>query len=117
MAGEREQCRDVLLPSGESIRVRGSGGLGPAGAAAMGELVEAARRRHEREHPPERDAVVLWARLDMARRERGLSLREISQECGVPFKTLFRCCQGIAPGETDTAAILAWLDRSEADRG
>lgn len=38
-----DSCRPVALPSGETVLVRGRGGLGPAGVAAFAEVVDAAR--------------------------------------------------------------------------
>lgn len=45
MRESRDRCRDVTLASGETIRVRGRRGLGPAGVAALSELVEAVRAK------------------------------------------------------------------------
>lgn len=66
MREPRDECRDVTLASGETIRMRGRRGLGPAGVAALGELVEAARAKAA-ENPPDPGAPELWARIEAAR--------------------------------------------------
>ncbi len=107
---ERDECRPVTLPSGETIPVLGGRELSTEGVAALGVLAEAVRRKAAAENPPDPDAAELWARLDAARRERGVSLREVAAACGVKFSTLFRTMQGRMPGEADRAAVEAWLD-------
>jgi|GEM_PF-5313442 len=104
-----DECRPVTLLSGETIPVLGARELSPAGVAAMGELVEAVRRKAAAENPPDPDAAALWARIDTARHAAGLSLREVSGLCGVKFSVLFRTAQGRMPGADDLAAIEAWL--------
>lgn len=104
---ERDECRPVTLPSGEVIRVRGRGGLGPAGVAALGELVDAARRLDAERNPPDVGARELWARLEAARGD--LPLRECARLAGVRFSALFRIGQGRMPGAKDLAAIEVWL--------
>lgn len=107
MSESPDECRPVTLPSGEVIRVRGRGGLGPAGVAALGELVDAARRLDAERNPPDDGAPELWARIDAARGDR--SLRECARLAGVRFAVLFRIRQGRMPGAQDPAAIEAWL--------
>ena len=106
MPEPRDECRAVELPSGEVVRVRGRGGLGPAGVAALSELVEAVRAKAA-ENPPDEGAPELWARIDAARGER--TLRECAAEAGVKFSVLFRVRQGRMPGGEDLAAVETWL--------
>jgi len=120
----RERIRDALIElrdlrvsigpavgSGHGLVVKESDGrdLSPTGVAAMGELVEAVRRKAAAENPPDPGAAALWARIDMVRRSADLSLREVAGSTGVPFKTLFRTMQGRMPGTGDLAAIESWL--------
>lgn len=107
-----DECRPVTLPSGETIAVLGGRELSPAGVAAMGELVEAVRRKAA-ENTPDPDAAALWARIDTARRAADLSLREMAGLTGVTFKTLFRTAQGRMPCADDLAAVEAWLTERE----
>lgn len=104
-----DQCSDVTLPSGDAVRVRGRGALDAADIAALAELVEAARAKAAALNPPDPDAAKSRARLDMVRRARGVSLREMGAACGVKFSVLFRAAQGRMPGEADRAAVEAWL--------
>ena len=106
MGEQRDTCRDVLLPSGEVIRVRGRGGLGPAGVAALGELVDAVRVKAA-QNPPDEGAPELFVRIEAARGDR--SLRECAGLAGVKFSVLFRVGQGRMPGGGDLAAIERWL--------
>lgn len=103
---ERDSCRDVSLPSGEVVRVRGRGGLGPAGVAALGELVDATRCLAA-QNPPDAGAPELFARITAARGDR--TLRECARLAGVRFSVLFRIGQGRMPGGGDLAAIERWL--------
>lgn len=112
---DRDECRPVTLPSGETIRVRGRGGLGPAGVAALGELVEAVRRKAAAENLPDLGAPELYERIEAARGE--LPLREAARAASVRFSVLFRIGQGRMPGANDLAAIEAWLARAEASGG
>lgn len=96
MREPRDRCRDVPLASGETIRVRGRRGLGPAGVAALSELVEAVRAKAA-ENPSDEGAAELWARIEAARGRR--TLRECAAQAGVKFSVLFR--------------IGTWLTRSE----
>ena len=110
MREPHDECRDVELASGEVVRVRGRGGLGPAGVAALSGLVEAARAKAA-ETPPDPGAPELWARIDAARGER--TLRECAAEAGVKFSVLFRIRQGRMPNPADLAAIEKWLAAHE----
>lgn len=110
MGEQRDTCRDVLLPSGEVIRVRGRGGLGPAGVAALGELVDAVRALAA-QNPPDAGAPELFVRIEAARGDR--SLRECAGLAGVKFSVLFRVGQGRMPAPQDLELIEAWLRRAE----
>jgi len=103
---ERDECRPVALPSGEVIRVRGCGGLGPAGVAALAELVEAVRVKAA-ENPPDPGTGVLHERIEAARGP--LNWRQVAALAGVGFSTLFRIGQGRMPGAADLARIETWL--------
>lgn len=111
MPEPRDECRDVRLPSGEVVRVRGRGGLGPAGVAALAELVEAVRVKAA-ENPPDPGTGELYARIEAARGP--LNWRQVAAEAGVKFSTLFKIGQGHMPGPDDLARIETWLDRQEA---
>jgi hypothetical protein len=110
-----DECREVTLPSGETIRVRGRGGLGPAGVAALGELVDLVRAKQSVENPPDEGAAELWARVEAAL-DAGpaFPLREAARRAGVKFSTLFRIAQGRMPGEADLELIEAWLAPQES---
>lgn len=110
MREPRDSCRSVPLPSGETIRVRGRGDLGPDGVAALAELVAAARRTAA-ENPPDDGTGVLYARIETARGP--LNWRQVAALAGVKFSVLFRIGQGRMPGDTDLAAIERWLATSE----
>ena len=110
MGEQRDSCRDVTLPSGEVIRVRGRGALGPAGVAALGELVDAVRALAA-ENPPDDGAPELFTRIEAARGDR--SLRECARLAGLRFAVLFRVGQGRMPGGGDLAAIERWLAEFE----
>ena len=113
MPEPRDQCRDVELPSGEVIRVRGRGGLGPAGVAALSGLVEAARAKAA-ETPPDPGAPALWARIEAALDpDSPAPLRDAAKAAGVRFAVLFRIRQGRMPGPADLAAIEKWLAAHE----
>lgn len=106
---EGDSCRAVELPSGEMIRVRGRGGLGPAGVAALSELVEAVRAKAA-ETPPDPGAPQLWARIEAALDpDSPAPLRDAAQAAGVRFSVLFRIRQGRMPDPADLAAIEDWL--------
>lgn len=107
---ERDECRDVALPSGETLRVLARGGLGPAGVAALGELVDVARRLQAREHPPEPGSEALYARVAAAREQAGLSAYQAAKRARVRFSVLVRLARGRMPGAGDLAAIEAWLE-------
>lgn len=116
MREPRDECRDVELASGEVVRVRGRGGLGPAGVAALGELVDVARAKLAAEHPPDKGAEALWARVEAALNpEHWNPLHEAARQAGVRFSTLFRIRQGRMPGGEDLAAIETWLETYSAD--
>lgn len=112
-AGGGDRCRDVPLPSGETIRVRGRGGLGPAGVAALGELVEAARRKAA-QNPPDEGTAALYERIEAALDRQSVSpLRDAAKQAGVKFSALFKIGQGRMPGAVDLAAIEKWLGATE----
>lgn len=113
MPEPRDECRPVTLPSGETIRVRGAGDLGPDGVAALAELVEAARRKHAAENPPDPGAQSLWARVDARAYLAGVSVRDAAKQAGVAPSVLSRLANGRMPGPDDLARIEAWLARHE----
>lgn len=108
MGEQRDSCRDVTLPSGEVIRVRGRGGLGSAGVAALGELVDAVRVKAA-ENPPDAGAPEMFGRIESARGDR--TLRECAHEASVKLSVLFRIGQGAMPALDDLAKVKAWLQR------
>jgi len=108
---ERDECRPVTLPSGETIPVLGGRDPSPAGVAALGVLVEAVRRKAAAERPPDDGAAELHARIEAARG--GRTLRDVAAEAGVRFSGLFRIGQGRMPGADDLAAVEAWLASQE----
>lgn len=85
--------------------------LGPAGVAALGEIVDAARRLDAERNPPDEGAAELWARLESVGGDR--SLRECARLAGLRFAVLFRVGQGRMPGGGDLAAIERWLAEFE----
>lgn len=111
MREPRDECRPVTLASGETIRVRGRRGLGPAGVAALSELVAAVRAKAA-ENPPDEGTGVLYERIEAARGP--LNWRQVAAEAGVKFSVLFRIGQGRMPGGEDLAAIETWLAAEEA---
>lgn len=106
-----DSCRPVTLPSGETVRVRGAREMTGLEAAALGELVDAARRKMAAENPPEPGSAALYERIRARCDTFDLSLRDAAREAGVRFSTLFRVGQGIMPGADDLAAIEAWLSQ------
>jgi hypothetical protein len=102
---DRDECREARVPSGETLRVRGRGGLGPQGIAALGELVEAVRAMAP---VPDEGTDELWRRIGAARGDRYLT--EIAKQAGVGRAVLFRIGQGRMPDGEDLAAIEAWLE-------
>ena len=115
MREPRDECRDVELASGETIRVRGRGGLGPAGVAALSGLVEAVRAKAA-ETPPDPGAPQLWARIEAALDpDSAIPLREAAKAAGVRFSVLFRVRQGRMPNPADLGAIETWLETYSAD--
>lgn len=115
MREPRDECRDVTLPSGEVVRVRGRGGLGPAGVAALSGLLEAVRAKAA-ETPPDPGAPQLWARIEATLDPTGaFPLREAAKAAGVRFSVLFRVRQGRMPGGEDLAAIETWLTAAAPD--
>ena len=114
MPEPRDECRPVTLPSGETIRVRGSDEMSPQAVEALAELVDAARTRHALEHPENPAAAALWARLEARAGHRRLRLREAAAEAGVRFSTLFRVAQGYMPDEGELARIERWLIARES---
>lgn len=113
MREPRHECRDVPLESGEVVRVRGRGGLGPAGVDALSELVEAVRAKAA-ETLPDPGAPQLWARIEAALDpDRPTPLREAAKAAGVRFSVLFRVRQGRMPGPAGLGAIKTWLAGQE----
>lgn len=110
MSVPHDECREVTLPSGESIRVRAAGEMSPEVVAALGEIVDAARRMHAAEHPPNPATEALWARLTVCLDARGVRLRDAATEAGVRFSVLFRIGQGYLPDAADLASIERWLE-------
>lgn len=113
MPKRRNACRPVELADGQVVIVRGDRELKPDQITALGEIVAAAQRLHEQHHRTAPDAAALWARIDNARRPAGISLREVSAACGVPFRVLFRLAQGVMCGPHEQTAIEEWLASSE----
>lgn len=109
MPEPQDACRPVALPSGETLRVRSSGEMFPEAVAALGTLVDAARRLAAAENPPEPGTAALWARVGAVKAGRGLTLREAAGECGVRFSVLFRIGQGRMPDTNALATIETWL--------
>lgn len=107
MPRDRDECREVTLPSGEAIRIRGAGDLTPEAVSALGELVDAARAQFAARHPDAEEARALWARVDAARGD--LLLRGVAYEAGVTIGALFRIMQGNLPDDADRAALERWL--------
>jgi hypothetical protein len=103
---ERDTCRPVTLPSGETIPVLGGRAPDAREAEMIGQAVDAARRLAA-QNPPEPGSEALYARIEAARGQR--SLRGAGQEMGVRFTVLFRIGQGRMPDAVDLAAIEAWL--------
>lgn len=115
MREPRDECRDVELASGEVVRVRGRGGLGPAGVAALSELVEATRTKAA-QTPPDPGVPQLWARIEAALDpDSAIPLRDAAKAAGVRFSVLFRVRQGRMPGPADLAAIETWLTAAAPD--
>ncbi len=112
-----DSCRPVTLPSGETIRMRGAGEMSPEAAAALGEIVEAARRKMAVEHPENPDAVALWHRLLGTADARGVRLRDAATESGVRPWVLLRIAQGIMPDRDALAAIENWLTNGDENEG
>lgn len=113
MAEPRDECREVTLPSGEPIRVRGAGEMTPEAVAALGEIVDAARAMAA-EQPVDDGAPELWSRIDAVRRRDGLALRDVGALSGVKFSVLFRIGQGYIPTGADLARINVWLKGRDA---
>lgn len=112
MPEPRDECRPVVLPSGETIRVRGRGEMTPEGITALAEIVDAARALHAAENPARPDCEALYERIEATRGT--LNWRQVAAEAGVKFSTLFRIGQGHMPDPEDLAAIERWLARAEA---
>lgn len=113
---ERDECRPVTLPSGETIRLRCAAEPAGEALAMVGEIVEAARRKYAAEHVDDPGAPQLWARID-AVLDTGLSLRGLARAIELPFSVLFRIGQGRMPAAGDLARIEAWLDSFEPTHG
>lgn len=109
MPESRDACRPVTLPSGESIRVRSTRPMDAEETAALGEIVDAARRKMAAEHPPNPAAEALWARVTARCDASGILRRDAAHQAGVRPSTLTRIAQGIMPGGDELAAIEAWL--------
>jgi hypothetical protein len=115
MVEPRDSCHEVTLPSGEPIRVRGAGEMSPEAVAALGELVDAARRMHAASHPPNLAAEALWARLNARADASGIRRRDAAHEAGVRPSVVVRIGQGIMPDETDLAAIERWIAKGDSN--
>lgn len=105
MPEPREECRPVILPTGETIVVRGAQPMTEQGAAALAEVVAVVRRMIP---PPPPEAVDLYARLDTARFARGLTWRELAKEAGVRATVLSRLANGTVPDAGDRERLEAW---------
>jgi hypothetical protein len=114
VSGDRDECREVTLPSGEPIHVRGARPMNTEEVAALGILVDAVRAKHATEHPPNPAAEALYARLAARAESAGIRLRDAAREAGVRPSVLTRIAQGYMPGEDDLAAIEAWLGGTDA---
>lgn len=106
---DADTCRPVTLPSGETIPVRGRGGLGPAGVAALAEVIEAARAKHAAEHPSDPGAEDLYGRVDAVCGRLRLPRYRAAKAIGVRHSVLVRLAQGRMPGGAERAAIETWL--------
>lgn len=115
MSDPRDECREVTLPSGEQIRVRAAGPMSAEAVAALGDLVDAARRKMAVEHPPEPGTHELYERLRARMNELDISLRGVAFQTGVRFAVLFRIGQGLMPDGEDLAAIETWLTNGDTD--
>ncbi len=109
----RDQCRPVELPDGQVVIVRGDREPTAEGIAALAEIVAAAQRHHELLHPPHPAAADLYARLDAARTQLGVTWRELARLVGAPASVLTRLAQGIVPDEPVRGALEAWLARND----
>ena len=110
-----DACRPVTLPSGETIRVRGAEPMNAAAIAAFGEVLDAVRRRHTAEHPPNPAAEALWARLEACGEARDVRPRQAAHQAGVSPAVMYRIAQGHMPGDADSALIEAWLTKPDED--
>lgn len=110
-------CRPVTLPSGETIPVLGSEPMSAEGAAALGELIEAARAKHAAEHPENPSATALYLRCEAVRNDRVMFWSEAAREAGVRFSVMTRLANGRMPGPEDLALIEAWLETSTRGAG
>ena len=61
------------------------------------------------ENTPGVDVKVLYAALDAARMERGLSWRQLAKELGVSPSTLSRLANGLKPDLSAFAKMTMWL--------
>jgi hypothetical protein len=114
MREPRDTCREVTLPSGEPIRVRGAGVMGPDDVAALSTIVDAVRAMHAAEHPENPATEALWDRLRAAADARDLWMRDVAHECGVRPSVVTRIAQGIMPVEGDLATLERWLAERES---
>lgn len=55
------------------------------------------------------DVPELYRRLDVRRRERGLSWRAVGRELGLASSTFTRLSQGFAPDAHALVTLLVWL--------
>jgi len=111
---EPDSCRPVTLPSGETILVRARGGLGPAGVAALAEVVGAARALHAAEHPPDPGAEELYGRVDAVCARLKLPRYQAAKAIGVRHSVLVRLAQGHLPCSGDQTALQVWLEIQES---
>jgi hypothetical protein len=106
-----DECRPVMLPTRETILVRGSGPYTGQGVAALAEVVATARRMTP---PPSPEAVDLHGRLDAVRTRWALLWRGVATEAGVRPSVLSRLANGIMPDEGDRGRLESWL-RTQGD--
>lgn len=103
-----DECRPVVLPSGETVRLRGSEPIGADGIAALATVVAAAQRRFEAEHPANAEAAALYELLDAARLARGMTWRQVAREAGIASSLVTRIAQGLMPDAPVVVALEQW---------
>jgi hypothetical protein len=110
MSEPQDSCRPVTLPTGETLRVRGAGEMDAAGVAALGEIVDVARRMMPE---PDGGAPELYARVDAVRARLGLSARDVAHQAVVSHAMLSRLANGRMPNAMDLSLLELWLRENE----